>query len=109
MTLVILRDTPLFRTVIPSKIFEAMAAGAPIITNVRGELQAVFEPLGAAEMIDPDSLVALVDVIEKLAKDPARRKMLSEGGIQGAKRYDRTALADKILAALQRFSKQNPS
>jgi colanic acid biosynthesis glycosyl transferase WcaI len=107
MTLVLLRDTPLFRTVIPSKIFEAMASGSPIITNVRGELQVVLEPLGAAEMIEPDSLVALVDMIEKLAKDPARRKLLSEGGVEGAKRFDRAALADKMLAALQSVSKQN--
>jgi colanic acid biosynthesis glycosyl transferase WcaI len=84
-----------------------MASGSPIITNVRGELQVVLEPLGAAEMIEPDSLVALVDMIEKLAKDPARRKLLSEGGVEGAKRFDRAALADKMLAALQSVSKQN--
>jgi colanic acid biosynthesis glycosyl transferase WcaI len=109
ITLVLLRDTPLFRTVIPSKVFEAMATGTPIITNVRGELQAVLEPLGAAEMIEPDSLAALVDAIEKLAKDPARRQTLSARAVEGAKRYDRVALADKLLAILQAFPEREPA
>jgi colanic acid biosynthesis glycosyl transferase WcaI len=101
ITLVLLRDTPLFRTVIPSKIFEAMATGTPVITNVRGELQTILEPLGAAEMIAPDSLTALVDAIDRLVRDPARRQALSLAAIETAKRYDRIELADRMLEALQ--------
>jgi colanic acid biosynthesis glycosyl transferase WcaI len=108
ITLVLLKDTPLFRTVIPSKIFEAMATGTPIITNVHGELQAVLEPLGAAEIIKPDSLSDLVDAIETLVKDPARRKALAEGAARGAQAYDRNALADKMLDALDVFSPSAP-
>ena len=106
ITLVLLRDTPLFRTVIPSKIFEAMATGTPIITNVRGELQNVLEPLGAAEMIEPDSLPALVDAIENLVKDPARCRALSSAGVETAKRYDRIELADRMLEALQQLQQK---
>lgn len=101
VTLILLRDTPLFRTVIPSKVFDAMATGTPIITNVHGELQTILEPLGAAEIIAPDSLAPLVDAIEQLLKDPARRQRLSKAAIAGAKAYDRTVLADTMLAALQ--------
>ena len=36
-SIVHLRRTPLFRTVIPSKIFEAMAAGVPTLLGVEGE------------------------------------------------------------------------
>ncbi len=36
-SIVHLRKTPLFRTVIPSKIFEAMAAGVPTSLGVEGE------------------------------------------------------------------------
>lgn len=100
ITLVLLKDTPLFRTVIPSKIFEAMATGTPIVTNVRGELQTILEPLGAAEVVEPDSVVALVNAIERLAKDPARRQELGLGATSGAARYDRNALADRMLEAL---------
>jgi glycosyltransferase involved in cell wall biosynthesis len=100
ITLVLLKDIPLFRTVIPSKIFEAMATGTPIITNVRGELQTLLEPLGTAEIIEPSSLKALVDAIEKLVRDPARRQALSAASAKAALQYDRIALADKLLDAL---------
>ena len=106
ITLVLLRDTPLFRTVIPSKIFEAMATGTPVITNVRGELQNVLEPLGAAEMIEPDSLPALVDAIENLVQDPARCRALASAGVETAKRYDRNELADRMLDALQQLQQK---
>jgi colanic acid biosynthesis glycosyl transferase WcaI len=108
MTLVLLKDIPLFKTVIPSKIFEAMATGTPIITNVRGELQTLLEPLGAAEMIQPSSLNALVDAIETLAKNPARRLALSAAAIKAAKQYDRVVLADRLLDALLALSELAP-
>lgn len=108
ITLVLLRDTPLFRTVIPSKIFEAMATGTPVITNVHGELQTILEPLGAAEIIAPDSLTALVDAIDNLARNPARRQALSSAAIETAKRYDRIELADRMLDALQALQQGGP-
>jgi glycosyltransferase involved in cell wall biosynthesis len=101
VTLVLLRDTPLFRTVLPSKVFDAMATGTPIITNVHGELQNILEPLGAAEIIAPDDLPALADAIERTIKEPALLQRLSAAGIEGAKQYDRVALADRMLDALQ--------
>ena len=102
-TLVLLKNTPLFRTVLPSKVFEALATGTPIITNVRGELERLLEPLGAAEMIEPDSVEALVRAMAELARDPARRRLLAANAAAGGKRYERTALADSMLEALQRW------
>lgn len=107
ITLILLRDTPLFRTVIPSKVFDAMATGTPIITNVHGELQTILEPISAAEIIPTDNLSALVDAIESLVNAPARRQQLSKAAIEGAKAYDRTALADRMLADLQRVVAQD--
>jgi colanic acid biosynthesis glycosyl transferase WcaI len=104
MTLVLLKDIPLFRTVIPSKIFEAMATGTPIITNVRGELQTLLEPLGTAEMIEPSNLNALVDAIETLVRNPARRQELAAAALSASKQYNRVALADRLLDALTALS-----
>jgi glycosyltransferase involved in cell wall biosynthesis len=101
VTLVLLRNTPLFRTVIPSKIFEAMATGTPIITNVHGEVQTILEPLGAAEMIPPDDMPALVEAIDRLLKNPERRLQLSAAAVVGAGKYDRVALADDMLTSLE--------
>ncbi len=106
-TLVLLKNTPLFKTVLPSKVFEALATGTPIITNVRGELERLLEPLGAAEMIEPDSVEALVSAIGELARDPARRRLLAANAAAGGKRYERKALADSMLEALQRWCPGN--
>jgi colanic acid biosynthesis glycosyl transferase WcaI len=100
VTLVLLRDASLFRTVLPSKVFEAMATGTPIITNVRGELESTLSPAGAAVIIEPGSSTALVNAIGELATDSARRRALSTAGVEMAKRYDRTELADRMLATL---------
>jgi colanic acid biosynthesis glycosyl transferase WcaI len=108
ITLVLLKDTPLFRTVIPSKIFEAMATCTPIITNVRGEVRTILEPLGAAEMIEPENVEALVDAIERLATNPELRRSLAQAALEGAKSYDRVALADKMLSALHRIGHSEP-
>ncbi len=108
VTLVLLKNTPLFRTVLPSKVFEAMATGTPIITNVRGELEHLLGPLGAAELIEPDSVDALVSAIGKLARDPALRRLLAAGAAEGGKRYDRLALADSMLDALQHLRPPEP-
>jgi glycosyltransferase involved in cell wall biosynthesis len=86
-----------------------MATGTPIITNVRGEVESIFEPLGAAEMIEPDSLAALVDAIENLVRNPARCRALSSAAIETAKRYDRIELADRMLEALHDLQQKGPA
>lgn len=106
VTLVLLKNTPLFRTVIPSKIFEAMATGTPIVTNVHGELQNILEPLGAAEIIPPDNLAALVGAIGRLVANPDRRRQLSAAAVAGSKRFDRVALADEVLNSLKALASQ---
>jgi colanic acid biosynthesis glycosyl transferase WcaI len=104
ITLVLLKDIPLFRTVIPSKTFEAMATGTPIVSNVRGELQTLLDQLGTAVMIEPNNLNALVEALETLARSPARRQALVTAAAKAAKQYDRVVLADKLLDALLALS-----
>ena len=41
--MVLLRDTPLFRTVIPSKMFEIMGTGVPMVLGVDGQARAILE------------------------------------------------------------------
>lgn len=43
LLLVILRESDFFRRVIPSKFFDYMAAGKPLITNVDGEMREIME------------------------------------------------------------------
>ncbi len=48
IAIVPLRDVPIFSTFVPSKLFELLAAGRPIVGAVRGEARAILERSGAA-------------------------------------------------------------
>ncbi len=67
--LVHLRKTELFETVVPSKIFETMAMGRPIIMGVRGESREIVKAAGAAIEMEPESETDLVNGLLKLADD----------------------------------------
>src|SRR5918992_1761960 len=54
VALVLLRDSPLFSHVIPSKMFEAMGTARPIILGVRGESEAILKAADAGIAIPPE-------------------------------------------------------
>jgi glycosyltransferase involved in cell wall biosynthesis len=99
--LVLLRNSPLFEHVIPSKMFEAMGMERPIILGLRGESRGILEAAGAGIAIAPQSTPELADAIVGLADDPAMRRRL---GLSGrafvAREYDRARLAERMLDAL---------
>lgn len=77
LSAVVLRDSPTFAGVLPSKLFEAMAMRTPILLGVRGEAQALVERAGAGLAFnpgDPDALLAALR--EFAAMGPARRAEL---------------------------------
>jgi glycosyltransferase involved in cell wall biosynthesis len=101
LCLVPLRDVPLFRTVLPSKIFEAMGMGTPIVASIpRGEASELIEHLDVGEVIAPEDPHALADAIERLHSDPARRDRYRANATRMAPRFDRTALAEKMIDAI---------
>lgn len=108
LTPVLLKEHPLFRTVIPSKIFEAMASGTPIITNVWGALDAIVDRYGGAIQLDRPDGEALASAVIALAEDQEARARLGEAGKRAAIHFDRAALADRLLARLKVFGKGSP-
>jgi len=64
---VVLRDSPTFAGVLPSKIFEAMAMRTPIVLGVRGEAQALVEAAHAGLAFSPGDPNALLASLRALA------------------------------------------
>lgn len=95
-----LRDTPLFSTVIPSKLFECMGMGLPVLHGVRGESAEIVLREGAGEVFEPENADELVDALVRLANDPATLRQYAESSLAAAPRYDRSALARKMLEGL---------
>lgn len=95
-----LRDTPLFRTVIPSKIFECMAMGIPIILGVEGEAADIVRGQNAGVVVPPENAGAIVDTIVRMRDDARYRGDFAEQAIAGAQRFDRAVLARQLLDLL---------
>lgn len=96
LSLVLLRDQPLFRSVIPSKIFESMAMMKPIILGVQGESQALVEASGAGLCIAPENARELASAVRELRADPERRAAMGAAGRAWAERNaDRRLLAQR--------------
>jgi glycosyltransferase involved in cell wall biosynthesis len=100
--LVPLRDIPLFATFIPSKIFEYLGAGRPVIGAVRGEPAEILEAAGAV-VVEPGDATALAGAIADLADDPARCSAMGERGrAYVAEHSDRRRLAERYRELLMR-------
>jgi glycosyltransferase involved in cell wall biosynthesis len=99
--LVTLRDVPLFATFIPSKLFEYLAAGRPVIGAVAGEAAQILREAGAV-VVPPGDHTALATAISALAADTGRRAAMAAQGRAYVQRFfDRDDLARqyrKILA-----------
>ena len=102
VSLVLLRDRPLFRTVLPSKIFEILGAGRPLILGVEGEAKAVVEAAGAGIAIPPEDSKALVAAIEALQRDPQRGHDMGRRGRAFVEtNFSRPVLAARYLEVLR--------
>jgi len=101
-----LKRTPLFTTVIPSKLFECMAMGVPVLHGVEGESAGIVEQEGVGLTFEPQNAEALCDALLRLSTDDGLRQRLRENGPKAARRYDRTALAASMLAVLERTARE---
>lgn len=65
--LVSLRDLPIFRSTLPSKVQAVLAAGRPIIGAVSGDAADVIDASGAGECVQPGSAATLAAAIERMS------------------------------------------
>ncbi|MCK4409981.1 MAG: glycosyltransferase family 4 protein, partial [Candidatus Eisenbacteria sp.] len=103
--LVHLRNDPLFSTVIPSKIFEAMAVAKPIVLAVEGESADIVTNAPAGVVIRPESPAELAETIRRLHSDPELARELGLRGRTAAEgEFCRRAAARKMLGVLSRVA-----
>jgi glycosyltransferase involved in cell wall biosynthesis len=78
--LVHLKRRDVFRSVYPSKIFEAAAMARPILLGVEGSAEALVRRMGAGVCFQPEDPDALVAGLLQLAGDPQMRRRLGHRG-----------------------------
>jgi glycosyltransferase involved in cell wall biosynthesis len=103
-----LKATELFTTVIPSKLFECMGMGIPVLHGVAGESARIVESEGVGRVFAPEDARALADGLLALMADPALRATLRARCMQAAPRYDRRGLAKAMQRALVQAVQARP-
>lgn len=103
--LVMLRDLPVFETVIPSKIFEFCAQERPVVVAARGEIRRLVTEAKAGLVIDPEDATQLVTAIEAVRTNPGEAEVRANAGREWVERnFDRSALARQMLGFLERVA-----
>ncbi len=106
VSIIHLKRDPLFKTVIPSKLFECMAMGLPVLHGVQGESADIVERESVGEVFEPENSDELARLVVMLASDKRRLADYRANCIAAAPKYDRKNLALSMLAELERVVQQ---
>jgi len=101
ISIIHLKKDPLFEKVIPSKLFECMAMGIPVLHGVLGESAEIVNSLGVGKTISPESSQELAKELLRLAKNPQELELMRQAGLISAGRFDRARLAQKMLTVVK--------
>ena len=103
IALVHLKNDPAFSEVIPSKIFEAMAMGLPILIAIPdGEAREIIANHTAGIWVPPENPTALAKTTQKLFNDRQLYDELSANSMSAAPHYSRRVQAAKMIAVFEK-------
>jgi glycosyltransferase involved in cell wall biosynthesis len=107
--LVMLRDLPVFETVIPSKIFEFCAQERPVVLAARGEIRRLVEEAKAAFVVDPENAEQLADMLLRVRSHPDEAAAHARAGREWVEAgFQRDSQARKMARFLGRIASSRP-
>jgi len=106
ISIIHLRKTELFGTVIPSKLFECMGMGIPVLHGVAGESAGIVEREQMGLVFEPENADELVTGLLQLHNDKMLYAQLRQNAIAAAPRYERKNLAMDMLGILLRLTRK---
>lgn len=101
VSIIHLKKEPLFTTVIPSKLFECMAMGLPVLHGVEGESADIVNREAVGRCFEPENAEALAALLMRLSHAPDECARYRENALQAAPRFDRSNLAKSMLNSLE--------
>jgi len=103
VALVHLRNLPAFAEVIPSKMFEAMAMGLPILLSLPdGEAKEILDRHGAGVWVQPENPGALADAAKALCDNPEKLSSLSAASLAAAPSHSRETQAQEMITSFEK-------
>jgi len=102
--LVLLKNSYVFRTVLPTKMLEFMACARPVVLGVEGEAQRLLQEAEAGLCIEPENPADLANAVLQLADDPQLCQSLGANGRRYILRnFTRRRAASHYLQVLDRL------
>lgn len=96
-----LKRLDVFKGVLPSKLFEAMAAGRPVIASVDGEVREIVEAANGGLYVEPERPDLMAAAITRLYRNPAERQALGANAREYVIRhFDREKIAESFERSL---------
>ena len=85
--LVPLMKTQLFKITVPSKLYESLACGKPVILTVDGEARHILEEAKSGVFVEPENPQELAKAVLKLYNNPDLLKGYGQNGRDYVERY----------------------
>jgi glycosyltransferase involved in cell wall biosynthesis len=98
--LVPLRAHPLLADFVPSKLFDAMAAGRPVILAAAGEAAGLVRDASAGVVVDPEDGAGLARAVRALMDDPDQARRMAQAGRAAARASRRSAMVERLEGVL---------
>lgn len=102
ISIVSLIDTPLFQTVIPSKIFESMGMGLPILmTAPNGEATEIVQSTGSGCVVPPENPKEFAAAVKRINASKKLQLHYKASSQKSALDYSRERFARSMLQAIE--------
>ncbi|MGE5679684.1 MAG: glycosyltransferase family 4 protein [Bacillota bacterium] len=97
-----LKNEPLFKTVIPSKLFEGMIMKKPVLIGVNGEARSIVEAAKGGVYFEPENYDDLITKINFYYNNSSFIKIHGENGYKFVlEKFDRNKLAAEFLEIIK--------
>jgi len=88
---------------VPSKLYEAMASGLPVVAVATGEPADILASAQAGVAVEPGDIDGLAEALRGLSHSKEKRVRLGAAGrVAAVERFDRRPLSDQFIEALER-------
>jgi colanic acid biosynthesis glycosyl transferase WcaI len=104
VALVPLKKVEIFKSALPSKIFDAWACGRPVLLSIDGEARSIVESVKGGIFIPPEDPVKMAEALIYLMNSPDERQHMGENGLKYTRQnHSRAALAEKLILHLGKY------
>lgn len=92
------RKTDWFKDITPTKFFESLANGIPVVTSDIGDLREILEEYPCGLIVDETDPESIFSGLKRLMEEPALRRKMAENGLKAVKeRYNWERMGERLL------------